>query len=87
VLSFRMGRRMRALAFWVPGWTARAEAERGAKDNGKDLNVRKMLGSGYSRNMKFSRSPQTSITSPSLSRTGPWIGLELTSGVLSPGPI
>ena len=78
-----MRRKMRALAFWVLGWTAHAEAERGAKHNVRT----EMLGRGYSRNMKFSRSPQTSITSPSFSRTGPWIGLELTSGVLSPGPM
>ena len=42
---------------------------------------------GYSRNRKFRRSPQTSMTSPSFSRTGPCIGLSLTNGVLSAGPM
>src|SRR6267143_83390 len=41
----------------------------------------------YSRKIKFKRTPPTSITSPSLRRTGPWIGEPFTTGTLSPGPM
>jgi len=41
---------------------------------------------GYSRKMKFRRTPQISMRSPSFRRVGPGIGVPLTVGTLSPVP-